>query len=45
MGDITKEQIEECKRLNVPLLDTGKEIEKSQNIKQIEEEQYDIDIN
>ena len=45
IGKITKRQIDECKRLNIPLLDTGKEIEKSQNIKQIEEEQYDIDIN
>ena len=45
MGDITKEQIEECKRLNVPLLDTGKVIEKKKNINQIEEEQYDMDIN
>ena len=45
MGDITKEQIEECKRLNVPLLDTGKVIEKKENINQIEEEQYDMDIN
>lgn len=45
MGDITKEQIEECKRLDVPLLDTGKVIEKKENINQIEEEQYDMDIN
>ena len=45
IGKITKRQIDECKRLNIPLLDTGKEIEKSQNIKQVEEEQYDIDIN
>lgn len=45
IGKITKRQVDECKRLNIPLLDTGKEIEKSQNIKQVEEEQYDIDIN
>lgn len=45
IGKITKRQIDECKRLNIPLLDTGKEIEKVQNIRQIEEEQYDIDIN
>ena len=45
IGKITKRQIDECKRLNIPLLDTGKEIEKLQNIRQIQEEQYDIDIN
>ena len=45
IGKITKRQVDECKRLNIPLLDTGKEIEKVQNIKQIQEEQYDIDIN
>lgn len=45
IGKITKRQVDECKRLNIPLLDTGKEIEKVQNIRQIEEEQYDIDIN
>lgn len=45
IGKITKRQVDECKRLNIPLLDTGKEIEKSQNIKQVEEEQYDIYIN
>ena len=45
IGKITKRQVDECKRLNIPLLDTGKEIEKVQNIRQIQEEQYDIDIN
>ena len=45
MGEITKEQIEECKRLNIPLLDTGKVIEKNKNINQVEEEQYDKEIN
>ena len=28
IGKITKRQVDECKRLNIPLLDTGKEIEK-----------------
>ncbi len=45
MKEITKEQIDESKRLGIPIVMIDKERYKTQDIKQIEEDQYDLNIN
>lgn len=45
MGEISKEQINESKRLGIPIIAIDKERYKTQNTKQIEEEEYDLNIN